>query len=86
MVYISYTYYKSFQILSIQIWVRSDINFLDLDTDYLKGKCALEPFLSILVIKCPTQMVQVFNCAKWWMKCKSTQRYDSRLSTLVFVY
>jgi hypothetical protein len=23
----------------------------------LKGKCALGPFLSILVIKCPTQMV-----------------------------
>jgi hypothetical protein len=25
--------------------------------DLLKGKCALGPFLSILVIKCPTQMV-----------------------------
>jgi hypothetical protein len=25
--------------------------------DYVKGKCALGPFLSILVIKCPTQMV-----------------------------
>jgi hypothetical protein len=24
---------------------------------FLKGKCALGPFLSILVIKCPTQMV-----------------------------
>jgi hypothetical protein len=23
----------------------------------VKGKCALGPFLSILVIKCPTQMV-----------------------------
>jgi hypothetical protein len=23
----------------------------------LKGKCALGPFISILVIKCPTQMV-----------------------------
>jgi hypothetical protein len=23
---------------------------------YLKGKCAIGPFLSILVIKCPTQM------------------------------
>jgi hypothetical protein len=38
----------------------------------LKGKCALGPFLSILVIKCPTQMVQVLNCVKWWLKCKST--------------
>jgi hypothetical protein len=38
----------------------------------LKGKCALGPLLSILVIKCPTQMVQVLNCAKWWLKCKST--------------
>jgi hypothetical protein len=26
-------------------------------TKQLKGKCALEPFLSILVIKCPTQMI-----------------------------
>jgi hypothetical protein len=51
----------------------------------LKGKCALGPFLSILMIKCPTQMV-VLNYAKWWTKCKSIQRYDSRLSTLVFVY
>jgi hypothetical protein len=24
---------------------------------FLKGKCALGPFLSVLVIKCPTQMV-----------------------------
>jgi hypothetical protein len=40
--------------------------------DRRQGKCALGPFLSILVIKCPTQMVQVVNCAKWWMKCKST--------------
>jgi hypothetical protein len=51
----------------------------------VKGKCALGPFLSILVIKCPTQMV-VLNYAKWWTKCKSIQRYDYRLSTLVFVY
>jgi hypothetical protein len=28
----------------------------------------------------------VLNYAKWWTKCKSIQRYDSRLSTLVFVY
>ena len=26
----------------------------------------------------------VLNYAKWWTKCKSIQRYDSRLSTLVF--
>jgi hypothetical protein len=25
---------------------------------YLKGKCALGPFLSILVIKCPTQVLK----------------------------
>jgi hypothetical protein len=25
----------------------------------------------------------VLNYAKWWIKCKSIQRYDSRLSTLV---
>jgi hypothetical protein len=31
--------------------------FLILDEAKLKGKCALGPFLSILVIKCPTQMV-----------------------------
>jgi hypothetical protein len=30
----------------------------------LKGKCALGPFLSILVIKCPTQVPKVLNCAK----------------------
>jgi hypothetical protein len=27
------------------------------DINKVKGKCALGPFLSILVIKCPTQMV-----------------------------
>jgi hypothetical protein len=27
------------------------------ELDGVKGKCALRPFLSILVIKCPTQMV-----------------------------
>ena len=30
----------------------------------------------------PTQMFWVWNYAKWWIKGKSTQRYDSRLSTL----
>jgi hypothetical protein len=29
----------------------------------LKGKCALGPFLSILVIKCPTQIVlSIYKC------------------------
>jgi hypothetical protein len=32
-------------------------DILDAQCPYLKGKCALGPFLSILVIKCPTQMV-----------------------------
>jgi hypothetical protein len=39
---------------------RASINSLILSTfalSKLKGKCALGPFLSILVIKCPTQMV-----------------------------
>jgi hypothetical protein len=66
--------------------ISTEDNFEDYGKYYVKGKCALGPFLSILVIKCPTQMVQEVNCAKWWMNCKSTQRYDSRLSTLVFVY
>jgi hypothetical protein len=30
----------------------------------VKGKCALGLFLSILVIKCPTQVPKVLNCAK----------------------
>jgi hypothetical protein len=34
----------------------------------LKGKCALGPFLRILVIKCPTQMPLVLISVKWWMK------------------
>jgi hypothetical protein len=34
----------------------------------------------------PTQMVLELNYAKLWMKCKSTQRNDSRLSTSVFMY
>jgi hypothetical protein len=28
----------------------------------------------------------MINYAKWWIRCKSVQRYESRLSTLVFVY
>jgi hypothetical protein len=66
--------------------IEEHVSHLLEEVSSLKGKCALGPFLNILVIKCPTQMVQVLNCAKWWMKCKTTQMYDSRLSTLVFVY
>jgi hypothetical protein len=38
--------------------------------DWLKGKCALGPFLSILVIECQHK----YFCAKGWTKCKSCQK------------
>jgi hypothetical protein len=52
----------------------------------LKGKCALGPFLSILVIKCQHKWFKCETMANGGRSAKSTQRYDSRLSTLVFVY
>jgi hypothetical protein len=52
-------------------------------TALLKGKCALGPFLSILVIECQHKCF-VLIYAKWWTKCKSCQRYVSRLSTLFY--
>jgi hypothetical protein len=39
---------------------------------HLKGKCALGPFLSILVIECQHKCF-VLIYAKWWTKCKSCQ-------------
>jgi hypothetical protein len=36
----------------------------------LKGKCALGPFLSILVIECQHKWAY----AKWWRKCKSSKK------------
>jgi hypothetical protein len=52
----------------------------------LKGKCALGPFLSILVIMCQHKWFKCETMSNGGRSAKSTQRYDSRLSTLVFVY
>jgi hypothetical protein len=54
--------------------------------ELLKGKCALGPFLSILVIKCQHKWFKCETMPNGGRCAKSTQRYDSRLSTLVFVY
>jgi hypothetical protein len=51
----------------------------------LKGKCALGPVLSILVIKCQHKLFKYETVPNGGRSAKSTQRYDSRLSTLVFV-
>jgi hypothetical protein len=52
----------------------------------MKGKCALRPFLSILVIMCQHKWFKCETMPNGGKSAKSTQRYDSRLSTLVFVY
>jgi hypothetical protein len=52
----------------------------------VKGKCALGPFLSILVIKCQHKWFKYETMPNGGRSVKSIQRYDSRLSTLVFVY
>jgi hypothetical protein len=49
----------------------------------LKGKCALGPFLSILVIKCQHKWFKYETMPNGGRSAKSTQRYDSRLSTMV---
>jgi hypothetical protein len=51
-----------------------------------KGNVPLGHFYKILVIKCPTHIKGMSICQRGGQKCKSIQRYDSRLSTLVFVY
>jgi hypothetical protein len=38
-------------------WIESPTDLEITEAKVLKEKCALGPFLSILVIKCPTQMV-----------------------------
>jgi hypothetical protein len=61
------------------------VNYLDERSPLVKGKCALGPFLSILVIKCQHKWFKCETMPNCGRSAKSTQRYDSRLSTLVFV-
>jgi hypothetical protein len=51
--------------------------------DYLKGKCALGPFLSILVIECKHKCLNV-NLCPWMNKVQITSKgMFLSLSTLV---
>jgi hypothetical protein len=47
---------------------------------WVKGKCALGPFLSILVIKCPTQMVM---CSTMTNGGQSENQYKGMILDLV---
>jgi hypothetical protein len=49
----------------------------------LKGKCALGPFLVYFWWLSVQHILSGLLYAKWWMKCKSTRRYVSRLSSFV---
>jgi hypothetical protein len=62
---------------------RGHLNYLGQGVKYLKGKCALGPFLSILVIECQHKCLNVNLCP--WMDKVQIKRKDMflSLSTLV---